>query len=65
MTTIKVEGMHCGKCVERIEKAMSEAGLEYKVRLADKNVQINGCEHCVKTAMEILDDLGFDGEIEA
>lgn len=65
MTVIKVEGMHCEKCVERISKAMNEAGLDYKVNLADKNVQIDGCEHCVKTAMEILDDLGFDGEIEA
>lgn len=65
MTVIKVEGMHCEKCVERIEKAMNEAGLDYKVSLTDKNVQIDGCEHCVKTAMEILDDLGFDGEIEA
>lgn len=65
MTVIKVEGMHCEKCVERIEKAMNEAGLDYKVSLTDKNVQIDGCEHCVKTAVEILDDLGFDGEIEA
>lgn len=65
MTVIKVEGMHCEKCVERIEKAMNEAGLDYKASLADKNVRIDGCEHCVKTAMEILDDLGFDGEIEA
>lgn len=65
MTVIKVEGMHCEKCVERISKAMDKAELDYKVNLADKNVQIDGCEHCVKTAMEILDDLGFDGEIEA
>lgn len=65
MTVINVEGMHCEKCVERIEKAMNEAGLDYEVSLADKTVEINGCEHCVKTAMEILDDLGFDGEIEA
>lgn len=65
MTVINVEGMHCEKCVERIEKAMNEAGLDYKVSLAEKTVEIDGCEHCVKTAMEILDDLGFDGEIEA
>lgn len=65
MTVINVEGMHCEKCVERIEKAMNEAGLDYKVSLAEKTVEIDGCEHCVKIAMEILDDLGFDGEIEA
>ena len=44
MTVINVEGMHCEKCVERIEKAMNEAGLDYKVSLADKTVEIDGCE---------------------
>lgn len=65
MTTIKVDGMHCGKCVERITKAMTEAELDFKVSLEEKTVVIDGCDHCVKTAVEILDDLGFDGEIEA
>lgn len=63
MTTINVEGMHCGKCVERITKAMEEAKLDFKVSLEDKTVTIDGCENCVKTAVEILDDLGFDGTV--
>lgn len=65
MTVIKAEDMHCGKCVERITKAMTEAGLDFSVSLEDKTVTINGCEHCVKTALEVLDDLGFEGIVEA
>lgn len=64
MTTIKVDGMHCEKCVERITKAMTEAKLDFKVSLEEKTVVIDGCEHCVKSALEILDDLGFDGVVE-
>lgn len=64
MKTIRVEGMHCEKCVERITKAMTEAKLDFKVSLDEKTVVIDGCEHCVKTALEILDDLGFDGTVE-
>lgn len=63
MTTINVEGMHCGKCVERITKAMEEAKLDFEVSLEDKTVTIDGCDSCVKTAIEILDDLGFDGTV--
>lgn len=63
MTIIKVEDMHCEKCVERITKIMTEEGLDFSVSLTDKTVTINGCEHCVKTAMEVLDDLGFEGEL--
>ena len=64
MTVIKVEDMHCEKCVERITKLLREEELDFSVSLADKSVTINGCEHCVKTALEALDDLGFEGVIE-
>lgn len=60
MTVLKVEDMHCGKCVERITKALTEADLKFEVSLEDKTVSIDGCEHCVKTAIEELDDLGFE-----
>ena len=55
-TVLKAEDMHCEKCVERITKAMTEAGLDFQVSLADKTVTIDGCA----TAKEIMDDLGFD-----
>jgi len=59
MTVIKVANMHCEKCVERISKAFEKAELEYQVNLADRTVSIDGCEHCVTRAKEILEDLGF------
>ena len=61
MTVLKVEDMHCGKCVERITKAMTAAELDFKVSLEEKTVTIDGCGHCVKSAVDILDDLGFEG----
>lgn len=64
MTTIKVNDMHCGKCVERITKSMKEENLDFKVSLEDKTVTIDGCDTCVKKALETLDDLGFDGVVE-
>ncbi len=60
MTVLKVEDMHCNMCVERITKALNAAELKYEVSLEDKTVTIDGCEHCVKTAIEELDDLGFE-----
>lgn len=64
MTKIKAEDMHCEKCVERITKRMTEDGLDFQVDLENKMVTINGCDHCVKTALEALDDLGFEGIVE-
>lgn len=64
MKVIKVEDMHCEKCVERITKILTEEGLNFSVSLADKTVTIDGCDHCLKTALEALDDLGFEGVVE-
>ena len=64
MTIIKVEDMHCQKCVERINKLLTEEGLDFSVNLEEQTVAVNGCEHCVKTALDALDDLGFTGVIE-
>ena len=64
MTIIKVEDMHCEKCVARITKLLTEEGLDFSVSLEEKTVTINGCAHCVKTAMEALEDLGFEGVVE-
>ena len=64
MTVLKVGEMHCGKCVERITKALTEADIKFSVSLENKTVTIDGCEHCVKTAIEELDDLGFSAVIQ-
>lgn len=64
MKVIKVADMHCEKCVERITKILTEEGLKFSVSLEDKTVTIDGCDHCLKTALEALDDLGFEGIVE-
>lgn len=64
MPVIKVADMHCEKCVARITKLLTEEGLDFSVSLEEKSVTINGCQHCVKTALEALDDLGFEGVVE-
>lgn len=64
MAVIKVADMHCEKCVARITKLLTEEGLDFSVNLANQTVTINGCQHCVKKALEALDDLGFEGVVE-
>lgn len=64
MAVIKVADMHCEKCVSRISNLLTEEGLDFSVNLEEKTVTINGCQHCVKTALEALDDLGFEGVVE-
>lgn len=59
MTTLKVPEMHCPKCVERISKALDAEKLAYTVSLENQTVTIDGCAHCVQTAIDTLDDLGF------
>lgn len=59
MTVFYVEEMHCAKCVERITKALTAAGLDFSVSPADKTVTVNGCDHCAQTSAAELEDLGF------
>ena len=65
MKLINVPDMMCENCVKRITNALNEAELKFQVNLADKTVAIDGCEHCLKTAMEELEDLGFSPEAQA
>lgn len=59
MTTIQVPDMMCENCVKRITNALTEAELNFQVSLESKTVTIDGCEHCVATAVSELEDLGF------
>ena len=66
MKKFKCEEIMCGNCVSRIDKALTAAEIEHQVDLNSKTVTIEGCEHCEKKAVEILDDLGFSAvEVEA
>lgn len=64
MTTIKVPDMMCENCVKRITNALAAAELTFRVDLAAKNVTIDGCENCVKTAVSELENLGFTPEVQ-
>ena len=67
---ISVPDMHCDACVKRITNALNaasadivimskDAELKFSVSLENKTVTIDGCEHCLKTAVNELEDLGF------
>ena len=64
MTTISVPDMMCENCVKRITNALTEAELKFTVSLPDKTVTIDGCQHCVQTAMEELEDFFVRAEKE-
>ena len=55
---LKVEGMHCPKCVERISKVLAAADIKCKVDLATKTVEV--AEADAEKAIEELDDIGFE-----
>ena len=60
---ISVPDMHCENCVKRINNALEETGIKFSVNLEAKTVEVDGCEHCLKTAISELDDLGFTPNI--
>jgi len=59
---ISVPDMHCGHCVARIDNALSEVQIKHEISLEEKVVTIDGCEHCLKTALSEIEDLGFTPE---
>ena len=63
MTTISVPDMMCENCVKRITNALQAVELTFTVSLSDKTVSIDGCQHCVQTAVSELEDLGFTPEV--
>lgn len=60
MTTIKVSGMKCEKCVARISNALKAENIVFSVSLETKTVEVEDGK--VKAAVEALDDLGFEAE---
>lgn len=63
MTKISVSDMMCEKCVQSITNKLNELGLTFTVSLSDKTVTIDGCENCVKKAVDALDAIGFTPEV--
>ena len=64
MSSINVPHMMCENWVTLITNALTAAELTFRVDLAAKNVTIDGCENCVKTAVSELEDLGFTPEVQ-
>lgn len=60
---ISVPDMHCENCVKRINNALNESGINFSVELDQKTVTVDGCEHCLKTAISELEDLGFTPKV--
>lgn len=56
---ISVPDMHCENCAKRIENSLAETDINFSVNLEDKIVTVDGCEHCLSTALNELEDLGF------
>ncbi|MEG0254985.1 MAG: copper chaperone CopZ [Vagococcus sp.] len=61
---IKIDGMSCGHCVARIEKAVSEIdGVEkFKIKLKDAEAKIKFDETKVplEKVMEVITELGYE-----
>lgn len=62
MTTLQVPDMHCENCVRRITEALTREGLTFQVNLDQKTVRVDGDAQAVATAVEALDDLGFEAK---
>ncbi|EHM10311.1 copper chaperone [Thermanaerovibrio velox DSM 12556] len=62
MMSIKVEDMSCGHCVDRISKALREAGVEdFTVDLSSKKVILQSDDRgSLETALEAIEEAGYD-----
>ena len=56
---VNVPDMMCERCVDRINSALTDTGISFSVDLQTKTVTVDGCEHCLNTALTELNDLGF------
>lgn len=61
---IIVPDMHCENCVKRINNTFNETGIKFSVELETKTVIIDGCEHCLNTAITELENLGFTPQLQ-
>lgn len=60
MKTLNVPGIHCPKCISRINDALAKAGIEGKADLDTKTVSVP--EDREAEVIELLDDLGFEAK---
>ncbi|MBQ9983754.1 MAG: heavy-metal-associated domain-containing protein [Lachnospiraceae bacterium] len=60
MNTLKVEGMMCQGCVNRVIEALKEIDVTAEVSLENKTVSFNGDDAIVKKVASEIEDLGFE-----
>ncbi len=60
MNILKVEGMMCEGCVNRVTTALKEIDVIADVSLENKSVSFEGDEEIVKKVASEIEDLGFD-----
>ena len=61
-TIIKVDGMKCGKCAERVTNILKNAGVDnVKVSLENKDVQVEYIENelSIEAVKSAIDDAGY------
>ena len=63
MTVINVTDMMCDMCVARITKGLTAAGLDVEVSLDTKTVTVKGDDAAVRSALAVLDDLGYEAAV--
>lgn len=64
MTVIKVEDMHCEKCVERINQLFTKEEISFEVSLNNKTVTLQEGDEKLELALEALEDLGFTAKVD-
>lgn len=64
ITTLKLDGLHCGNCVKSVEKALKDlpSVADVKIDLATQMAEINSQES-VQTLIETIENIGFDAEL--
>ena len=60
MKTIHVEGMSCGHCAMRVEKALSGIGLTAKVDLEKKIAAVSAGEAPDGAIKKAVEDAGYE-----
>lgn len=60
MNTLKVEGMMCQGCVNRVTEALKGIDVTAEVSLENKTVSFEGDEVLVKQVASEIEDLGFE-----
>jgi copper chaperone len=60
-TVLKVEGMSCGHCENRVKNALEELGVEIiKVSASKDMVEINEKDVSLDKIKEAIEDVGYD-----